>query len=193
MLADIDLTFPHLVSCVSTQIHFLISNLYPRFKEKKIIEHSGPCYVLGRSGTGYAEPPSVDDILTLPRKTTTMLFKMLLVERTHQIAGTAGSKPRQVFVTQSRVLAKKVKHYFDTLLDALKTASLSVEEMSKRRIVNPKLLDRDLIHEDDDTEHGVRFSDLQEEHFPLITTVDQVFISSSRSPLAHSRAAVVDD
>ncbi|GAW08797.1 P-loop containing nucleoside triphosphate hydrolase protein [Lentinula edodes] len=85
MLADLDATFPHLVSA----------------KEKQIIEHPQSCYVIGRSGTG---------------KTTTLLFKMLLVERTHQMTGADAPKPRQIFVTQSRILAKKVEQYFMILL-----------------------------------------------------------------------------
>lgn len=147
MLADIELTFPHMVS----------------FKEKEIIEHLGPCYVLGRSGTG---------------KTTTMLFKMLLNERSQDLAGGDIPKPRQVFVTQSRVLAKKVKRYFWSLVDALKAANLSIDDLAAHRPSYDGLTQDDLDHGDDTMEYTdlpLRFSDLSDTQFPLITTVDQLW------------------
>lgn len=83
--------------------------------EKKIIEHPFSCYVIGRSGTG---------------KTTTMLFKMLGIERSFQLMQNDDMhRPRQMFVTQSRVLAEKVKEFFMKLHESLLSADKSPEEI----------------------------------------------------------------
>ncbi|KAG8843814.1 hypothetical protein FRB96_003722 [Tulasnella sp. 330] len=66
--------------------------------EDKIIHYESSCLVLGRSGTG---------------KTTTMLFKMLALERAAEQSRT---RIRQIFVTQSRVLAGRVEEYFKKLV-----------------------------------------------------------------------------
>ncbi|KAH7874451.1 uncharacterized protein C8R40DRAFT_1108966 [Lentinula edodes] len=146
MLADLDATFPHLVSA----------------KEKQIIEHPQSCYVIGRSGTG---------------KTTTLLFKMLLVERTHQMTGADAPKPRQIFVTQSRILAKKVEQYFVTLGRSLIASSQSLSNLCEiRASQRGNVLDDedDMIHVDDIVDWSgdlpSKFSDLRDEHFPLFTT-----------------------
>ncbi|KAJ7576870.1 hypothetical protein C8J56DRAFT_1171170 [Mycena floridula] len=148
IMADVDATFPHLVS----------------LKEQKIIEHPGAAYVIGRSGTG---------------KTTTMLFKMLLVERAHLLSGEEGPRPRQLFVTQSRVLARKVKQYFWTLLRTLETSSMSVEEMASQAKTTKKLfLDQPPDHVNDKDWHNElpeRYSQLEDKHFPLIVTIDQLW------------------
>ena len=58
-----------------------------------------------------------------------MLFKMLGIERAWVMhSGEDIPKPRQLFVTQSRVLAGKVEEYFLKLLDSLATASLTPRE-----------------------------------------------------------------
>ncbi|KAJ3758111.1 hypothetical protein EV360DRAFT_83381 [Lentinula raphanica] len=146
MLADLDATFPHLVST----------------KEKQIIEYPYSCYVIGRSGTG---------------KTTTLLFKMLLVERTHQMTGGDAPKPRQMFVTQSRILAKKVEQYFATLSHSLLASSQSLLQLCEvRASQRGAVLDdeADMIDVDDIEDWSgdlpSKFSDLRDEHFPLFTT-----------------------
>ncbi|KAJ3777202.1 hypothetical protein FB446DRAFT_718464 [Lentinula raphanica] len=146
MLADLDATFPHLVST----------------KEKQIIEYPYSCYVIGRSGTG---------------KTTTLLFKMLLVERTHQMTGGDAPKPRQMFVTQSRILAKKVEQYFATLSHSLLASSQSLLQLCEvRASQRAAVLDdeADMIDVDDIEDWSgdlpSKFSDLRDEHFPLFTT-----------------------
>ncbi|KAF5377115.1 hypothetical protein D9757_008781 [Collybiopsis confluens] len=146
MLADLDATFPHLVSA----------------REKQIIEHPYSCYVIGRSGTG---------------KTTTLLFKMLLVERTHQMTGGDAPKPRQIFVTQSRILAKKVEQYYQTLGRSLTATSQTIAQLSEYRARVGNAIfdeDNDMIDADDvvdwSGELPPRFSELGDEHFPLFTT-----------------------
>lgn len=109
-----------------------------------------------------------------------MLFRMLIVERTYQMTDGAMLKPRQLFVTQSPVLARKVKEYFATLLDALKASSWSVAEMSLHNTAKEiPYTEQDLVHEDDIDWHNdlpTRYSELQDVHFPVITTVDRVTI-----------------
>jgi hypothetical protein len=130
-------------------------------QEQEIIEHPSSCYVIGRSGTG---------------KTTTMLFKMLGMQHTWQQHPDMGPKPRQVFVTQSRVLATKVEEYFAKLMCALEAAAYSPEEL--------RMMDKDIEQEIDfvDQEDNdqwrsdlpERFSKLLDEHFPLFITYDRV-------------------
>ena len=87
-------------------------------------------------------------------------------------------KPRQIFVTQSRVLAGKVEEYFSKLLDSLSTAERTREELaqfvkSKRQQNEEGLIDID----DDQTWRAdlpSRFSLLRDEHFPLFLTFDRV-------------------
>ncbi|KAG6831649.1 hypothetical protein H0H92_008726 [Tricholoma furcatifolium] len=134
-------------------------------QERSIVEYPYSCYVIGRSGTG---------------KTTTMLFKMLWLERAYQMNIESPSKPRQIFVTKSRVLAGKVEEYFLKLLNSLKTASLSPEELkmvfeAKRSIASDESC---LVDDDDDdnwrSDIPSRFSELQDSHFPLFTTFDRL-------------------
>ena len=107
-----------------------------------------------------------------------MLFKMLGIERAYVMHKDSMPKPRQIFVTQSRVLAGKVEEYFSRLLDSLATAERTREELaqfvkSKRQENEEGLIDID----DDQTWRAdlpSRFSQLQDEHFPLFLTFDRV-------------------
>ncbi|KIY72674.1 hypothetical protein CYLTODRAFT_449643 [Cylindrobasidium torrendii FP15055 ss-10] len=148
ILADIDTTLPHLVS----------------HQEQEIIESTASCYVIGRSGTG---------------KTTTMLFKMLLVEQTHP---DDQPRPRQVFITKSHILAKKVQEYFNSLTESLSLASMTLPEL-KARVQVPEwdqFAEDEMLFElaDDrsDTRQDLpgRFSELNDEHFPLFLTYDKL-------------------
>ncbi|KAK0464820.1 P-loop containing nucleoside triphosphate hydrolase protein [Armillaria novae-zelandiae] len=145
ILADVDATFPYVVST----------------QEKRIIEHPKSCYVIGRSGTG---------------KTTTMLFKMLLIERTFQLMASDLPRPRQVFVTKSKILAKKVQEYFEKLASSLAMASRSPADFTNLPTApNHQALLR-LIDVDDivdwRTDLPVKYSDLEQRHFPLFITFD---------------------
>ncbi|RDB28998.1 TPR and ankyrin repeat-containing protein 1 [Hypsizygus marmoreus] len=133
-------------------------------QEKEIIEYPHSCYVLGRSGTG---------------KTTTMLFKMLWIERAFQLNSDNMPKPRQVFVTKSRVLAGKVEEYFLKLLDSLKTSSQSPQELQKVIKARKTQLVEDNLVDLDDEDHWrgdlpCRFSDLLDSHFPLFITFERM-------------------
>lgn len=111
-----------------------------------------------------------------------MLFKMLGIERAYDIQSetSAVAKPRQVFVTQSRVLATRVEEYFAKLLESLATAKKSPKEL--KRIADQKKLQQEesnLLYDVDDDimwKAGLpeRFSLLQDEHFPLFLTFERV-------------------
>lgn len=128
--------------------------------------------------------PSGAGLTALPlSKTTTLLFKMLLVERTHQMTGADAPKPRQIFVTQSRILAKKVEQYFVTLGRSLIASSQSLSDLCEiRASQRGNVLDDedDMIDVDDIVDWSgdlpSKFSDLRDEHFPLFTTFNGVCI-----------------
>ena len=109
-----------------------------------------------------------------------MLFKMLAIQRTWQQYPDMGPKPRQVFVTQSRVLASKVEEYFTKLLSSLEAAGYSPEELRARE----KDVEQEIEYVDQDdnqqwrSDLPERFSELADEHFPLFITYDRVRISS---------------
>ncbi|KAG9026707.1 hypothetical protein FRB95_008543 [Tulasnella sp. JGI-2019a] len=128
-------------------------------KEDEIIYHNSSCLVVGRSGTG---------------KTTTMLFKMIALERAAQHSDT---KIRQIFVTQSRVLAGRVEEYFKKLVltsqSTKPTTALPTEESQIATKPQQELLDLD-DEVDDDERLPSRWSDLQDHHFPLFLTFDQL-------------------
>ena len=89
------------------------------------------------------------------------------------------SKPRQLFVTQSRALAGKVEEYFSQLMESLSTASHSPKELVN--LAKTKQCEREeerLIDLDDEVtwrnDLPERFSLLEECHFPLFITFDRV-------------------
>ena len=101
-----------------------------------------------------------------------MLFKMLGIERAWELQlsasedqvvidnqdGSGGTalmmagltKPRQLFVTQSRVLAGKVEEYFAKLMESLATASCSPQELAD--IAKKKNLEQ--VRADDNLKEG---------------------------------------
>ncbi|KAI0757677.1 hypothetical protein C8Q80DRAFT_1265551 [Daedaleopsis nitida] len=132
-------------------------------QEKQIIEHPSSCFVLGRSGTG---------------KTTTMLFKMLGIERAWEDYHDTMPKPRQLFVTQSRVLAEKVEEYFAKLLDSLATASQSPKELVKMAARRKQQQEQGLVDRDEEIywrgDLPKRYGALQKENFPMFLTYDHI-------------------
>ncbi|KIK18633.1 hypothetical protein PISMIDRAFT_109068 [Pisolithus microcarpus 441] len=136
-------------------------------QERKIVECTTSCYVMGRSGTG---------------KTTTMLFKMLGIQRAWQLHSEGFDtsrpdmpRPRQIFVTKSSMLANKVEEYFMKLLESLSLAGCTLEELAR---LNSRHVDRGLVDSDDapDTQSGIpqRYSELEDHHFPLFLTFDRL-------------------
>lgn len=113
-----------------------------------------------------------------------MLFKMVCVEASYDVMKATTRKPRQLFVTHSRVLATKVAEYFSKLTASLNLASRSLEELK---------VHKDAVHRDigmiDTEEEAVEvdlpssFSQLEDRHFPLFITYTQVYCSGLRSML----------
>ncbi|KAG1719550.1 hypothetical protein EDB19DRAFT_1860748 [Suillus lakei] len=129
-------------------------------QEQKVVECTTSCYVLGRSGTG---------------KTTTMLFKILDIQRAWESSAIDMPKPRQIFVTKSRMLAKKVEEYFTRLLESLAMAGYTLHEIAK---LKAQRIEDDLIDLDDAPESQMnvptRYSQLEDKHFPLFVTFDRL-------------------
>ncbi|KAG2160213.1 uncharacterized protein EDB93DRAFT_46990 [Suillus bovinus] len=149
-----------------TFLHSLIANhdvhhvfmLSPQ--EQKIVECTTSCYVLGRSGTG---------------KTTTMLFKILGIQRAWELSANDMPKPRQIFVTKSRMLATKVEEYFTRLRESLAMSGYTLPEIAK---LKAQSFEDDLIDPDDAPESQMnvpaRYSELEDKHFPLFVTFDRL-------------------
>ncbi|KAI6114348.1 P-loop containing nucleoside triphosphate hydrolase protein [Pisolithus sp. B1] len=131
-------------------------------QEREIVECTTSCYVQGRSGTG---------------KTTVMLFRMLRIQREWQLRseGSDIPRPRQIFVTKSHVLANKVQEYFEKLLESLSLAGCTLGELARSQ---PRHVDHGLVDNDDvpDTQGGIplRYSELEDRHFPLFLTFDRL-------------------
>jgi len=105
-----------------------------------------------------------------------MLFKMLGIEHAWKQLPDTWDKPRQIFVTQSRVLATKVGEYFSKLMLSLEAASHSPEEL--REMAKNIEEDTELIDLDDldqwRSDLPRRFSELTNANFPLFITYDLV-------------------
>jgi hypothetical protein len=109
-----------------------------------------------------------------------MLFKMLWIERAYQMSIEYTARPRQVFVTKSRKLAQKVEEHFTKYLASLVFSSETRRDIQalKSKTSRQDGDDENLWNEDDDTEWRndlpKGFSKLEDCHFPLFLTFDQV-------------------
>lgn len=105
-----------------------------------------------------------------------MLFRMISLEQMPMKG--LERKVRQLFVTQSRVLAGRVNEYFAQLLRSLDTADLSIDQIKATKRDNKRDLHVDLVDLDDDyqakADLPARFSDLEDRHFPLFLSFEQV-------------------
>ena len=124
-----------------------------------------------------------------------MIYKMLTVQRTW-MQDPVRPKPRQVFITQSRVLATKVEEYFTKWMSSPEAGAYSIEELHMiEDLVEQEV---DMVNQEDNrrwrSDLPERFSELQVEHFPLFITYDRVRISlsSKQSNLTIPRAALHD-
>ena len=106
-----------------------------------------------------------------------MLFKMLGIERAYSMFSEDLAHPRQVFITQSRVLVRKVEERFFKYLESLNTGS-SGHRNTFQRIGNCDVDDEFLINENDNEEWRSdlpqKYSELEDSHFPLFITFDEV-------------------
>ncbi|KAJ7222598.1 hypothetical protein GGX14DRAFT_664393, partial [Mycena pura] len=125
-------------------------------RELEIVEHPHSCYVLGRSGTG---------------KTTTMLYKMLLVEASGSELSTS-RKIRQLFVTQSHTLAHKVGEHFGKLIRGYRPSAISENLKAAEKA------DRALVAREEGNELRSdlpkKYSELQDADFPLFVSMEQL-------------------
>ncbi|KAG8896642.1 hypothetical protein FRC01_011694, partial [Tulasnella sp. 417] len=153
-------SFMFAVSCValsskSLKPHISILNdpvFLDRSPEYRIIKHPSSCLVLGRSGTG---------------KTTCMLFRMICLD----IAAEKYNRPfRQMFVTQSRTLARRVRTY---CVQLRQTEANEVGTGPREKGPGLSLLDMDETAEEEGALPS-KYSELQDSHFPLFLTYDQL-------------------
>ncbi|KAF8336964.1 uncharacterized protein EI90DRAFT_93924 [Cantharellus anzutake] len=129
--------------------------------EGKIIQHMSSCFVIGRSGTG---------------KTTTMLFKLLLWEKAQRSNLLDRPGPiRQMFLTQSHVLASKVEEDYQKLFVAARIGTASGSKgRSRTRLAERHITELDEEAHVDHSGLPEKFSDLKDEHFPLFLTYEQL-------------------
>ena len=105
---------------------------------------------------------------------------MLWIERAYQLnSDCRATKPRQIFVTKSRVLAGKVEEYFSKLLDSLKMSSKSIQELKKIVARNGTEPEEDNLIDFDEDEHWradlpSKYSGLEDSNYPLFITFDRV-------------------
>jgi hypothetical protein len=110
-----------------------------------------------------------------------MLFKMLGIEHAwKRLSDTRDKhKPRQIFVTQSRVLATKVEEYFSQLMLSLEAVSSSPKRLRKMG----KGIEREMEFVDlDDIDQWRpdlprKFSELTNDDFPLFIPYDRVRVA----------------
>ena len=114
-----------------------------------------------------------------------MLLKMLGIQRAWE-RDPSVPKPRQIFITQSHVLATKVEEYFDKLVSSLEVDAHSGNGMhmirrdKRRETGRPERNDGLVGHQYSSrwrSDLPKRFSELVSGHFPLFITYDQVRVS----------------
>ncbi|KAF8491287.1 hypothetical protein JB92DRAFT_2753228 [Gautieria morchelliformis] len=139
--------------------------------EQEIRDHQSSCFVLGRSGTG---------------KTTTMVFKMMnyemlrMQQATQKVAVLPGRPLRQLFVTQSRILVGRVQEYFMKMMMSHTAGHKTPQELERlaqrNQLVKQGEEMPDLDDEDEErADLPKKFSELEDHHFPLFLTVDQLY------------------
>ena len=111
-----------------------------------------------------------------------MLFKMLGIERSwekvqEEFAGTI-PRPRQMFVTQSRVLAERVEEYYTKLVESHEASQRSAQESTAIADAKKDRRAQGLVNRDEEEIYRGSlpkcYGDLEDKHFPLFVTFDQV-------------------
>ncbi|KAI0247856.1 hypothetical protein BJV78DRAFT_1285222 [Lactifluus subvellereus] len=129
-------------------------------EEEDIIKCTRSSFVLGRSGTG---------------KTTVIVFKMFGIERAWQNQGCVGPRPRQLFVTKSRLLAEKVEEEYVSLLYSLSATPEALQYVHERiQQWNTRRKEIFNLEDVEDTRDDLpeKYSELRDGHFPLFVTMD---------------------
>ena len=108
-----------------------------------------------------------------------MLFKMLGIENSwQQNPELRSERPRQLFVTQSRMLADKVEEYFIKLLQSLVLPSQTKSDISDLLERQKDREEAGLVDQDEALnwreDLPQRFSELRDAHFPMFITFDKV-------------------
>ena len=111
---------------------------------------------------------------------------MLGIERAYSMLSEDLAHPRQVFITKSRVLVEKVEERFFKYLESLNAGSSGHQNTFQRiRNLDVDRGDGFFIHANDNEEwHSdlpQRFSELEDNHFPLFITFDAVSFIGNRS------------
>ena len=109
------------------------------------------------------------------RKTITMLFKMFGIDNAAQDTEQE-RRPRQLYVTKSRVLAQHTDKYFKKLMRSKE--AFSHEGTSSNHFETPGESDCGdlLIFEEEDYRSDLprKFSELEDRHFPLLLPFNKV-------------------
>ena len=106
-----------------------------------------------------------------------MIFKLLRFEEARRESNFLGGSGhiRQVFLTQSHVLASKVEEHYWQLLEA---AQLGARVRSSNTGSTTEPTERNVAELEPEADGRPdlpsRYSDLKDEHFPLFLTYDQV-------------------
>ena len=144
------------------------------------------CYRTEWDGVGFVISCHVNLLTLFARKTTTMVFKMLGIERAYMVARLEqpeilpATKARQIFVTHSRKLATHVEQYFCKLSMSLSATTKSKAELKEIAAQQKMLKENDdgLFDVNDDVTWKAslpkKFSLLRDEHFPLFLTFERV-------------------
>jgi hypothetical protein len=119
-------------------------------------------------------------LIVFSSKTTAIVFKMLVVEHASRMSHGTLRKPRQIFLTKSPELAKRVEKYYHNLNTSLNAGSLSPEELvgihgrshSEERWEVLPADERQKEHDD----LPASFNLLNDTHFPLFVTSEKVLL-----------------
>jgi hypothetical protein len=113
-----------------------------------------------------------------------MLLKMLGIQRSweQRLERDRGPKPRQVFVTQSLPLAKKVREYFVKLTSSSEVTHptegiRNIGQEAEHSEGEDELIGQEYIKRWK-SDLPEKFSELLDEHFPLFLTYNQVRLPS---------------
>jgi hypothetical protein len=113
-----------------------------------------------------------------------IVFKIFGIERAWQNQGCVGPRPRQLFITKSRLLAEKVERDYVSLLYSL-SAGPDTPLYVRERIQRWNSRRKKMIFNPDETggkrdDLPEKFSELRDSDFPLFLTMDTV---STASPM----------
>jgi hypothetical protein len=120
-----------------------------------------------------------------PRKTTVIVNKIFGIERAWINRGSEDRRPRQIYITKSPLLAEKVEEDYVGLWLSLGTGpdipeyvTEHIQRWNSRKKLNLFVADRAVGDRDDLPK---RYNELQDNHFPLFITTEEVSTTISES------------